>query len=223
MTQIPLALDPPRRRTFDNFVAGRNRPVLETLRSGLEAGGWYLLSGATGSGKSHLAGALFNHHARGVSLFVPFRELDQDQRAAMLDTDGIQLAILDDVDVAAKNRFTEETLFHALNRWREQGVTVLMTAAGLDGFSLQDLRSRLHLATRLTLRSLEDNDRRELIFRIAEDLGLNLDNSVIDYLLTRGPRNPGRLSNTLRELWELARSERRAVTLPLVRRSLRQS
>lgn len=220
MSQIPLALDPPRRRTFDNFVAGRNRPVLETLKSGLEAGGWHLLAGAAGNGKSHLAGALFNHVSPGTALFMPFRELDQDQRAAMLETDGMQLAILDDVDLAAGERPTEETLFHALNRWRERGITVVMTATGLDGITLPDLRSRLELATRLTLRSLEDDDRRRLISRIANDLGLEMEDSVVDYLLTRGPRNPGRLSDTLRDLWELARSERRGVTLPLVRKIL---
>lgn len=138
MSQIPLALDPPRRRTFDNFVAGRNRPVLETLKSGLEAGGWYLLAGAAGNGKSHLVGALFNHLAPGTALFAPFRELDGDQRAAMLETGQIELAIVDDVDLAAGSRSAEEALFHALNRWREHGVTVVMTAAGLEGFELPD-------------------------------------------------------------------------------------
>src|SRR5690625_5538213 len=57
VAQLPLALKSPRQPGFENFVAGRSRPVVATLSLGLEPGGWYLVCGPRGSGRSHLLGA----------------------------------------------------------------------------------------------------------------------------------------------------------------------
>ena len=53
--QLPLALSPPRRPRFANFIAGDNGLIVRTLRDGLEPGQWVRVSGPVGSGRSHLA------------------------------------------------------------------------------------------------------------------------------------------------------------------------
>lgn len=220
--QIPLALKPPRRPGFENFIAGPNQVVVDTLACGLEPAGWYFLGGPSGSGRTHLLAAAFAAlHGNGLS--ATFISLALRSNRPLLDVPGGDWVIVDDVDCLAGDADGEMALFNALNRWRADHVGVLMSGCGREAFELPDLRSRLGQATRLTLKPLEEADLLILVKRLAADHEVLLGRGAADYLLSRAPRNPASLAYLIERLAARALSERRTISVPLAREVLAES
>ena len=217
--QLPLEFTPPRRRTHDNYIAGPDAGVVETLRAGIEPGGRIFLTGPSGSGRSHLAGAAFHAalDAGRRAHYIPCARVDGDTRVGLLAVTGIDLAVVDDADALGGDGSGEEALFHALNRWRDENAGVLLTGAGREGIELPDLRSRLGEATRLTLRGLDDDGRERLVRQFASEREIELADAVIRYLLLHGPRNAGRIVTLLETVRRTALARQKRVTVPLVR------
>ncbi|TVQ36431.1 MAG: hypothetical protein EA370_08270 [Wenzhouxiangella sp.] len=217
--QIPLALKPPRRPGFENFVAGPNKAVVELLASGLEPAGWYFLAGPAGCGRSHLLNASFaDHHRRGHT--VQFLTLGIPANRGLLAQASADWIMLDDVDLLAGQGDAEMLLFNALNRWRSERSTVLMAGSSREDFQLPDLRSRLGQAACLTLKPLEEADLRQLIRRLAEEYEVILGRGADDYLLSRGARNAAAIARLIEQLAARALNERRTLSVPLIREAL---
>lgn len=217
--QLPLALKPPRRPRFDNFVAGANRGVVATLADGLEPGGWYFLGGPAGSGRSHLIAAAFAEWCRS-GLSAHFIALaDTGQHALLEQADGDWMA-LDDVDALAGDDRGERALFNALNRWRAARTGVVMSGVGREAFELPDLRSRLGQATRLTLKPLDEPSLGELVRRMALEHEVVPGRGVVDYILSRAPRNAGHIAELVETASRRALTERRTLSVPLIRELL---
>ncbi len=214
--QIPLALKPPRRPGFENFIAGPNKAVVSTLERGLEAGGWYFLGGPAGSGRTHLLAAAFGQCQR-VGTIASFVSLALQANRELLSQAGGDWVFVDDIDTLAGDAEGEMLLFNALNRWRSEQTGVVMSGFGREGFELPDLGSRLGQATRLTLKPLEEDDLIQLIRRLAADHEVVLGRGVIDYLISRSARNPASVARLMEQLAIRALSERRTVSVPLVR------
>lgn len=218
-SQLPLALNPPRRPAFDNFVTGPNRAVVGTLRDGLEPGGWYFLCGTPGTGRTHLLTAAFDACRKHAGSAV-FLSLSDTRHRSLLDHVGGDWLMIDDVDALAGDAEGELALFNALNRWRGERSTVVMSGQGREGLELPDLRSRLGQATRLTLTPLDEAGLGELIVLLAREHEVILGRGCVDYLLSRAPRNAGRLTEIMEQCALLALAERRTVSIPLVREVL---
>jgi DnaA family protein len=216
--QLPLALKAPRRRAFDNFIAGPNEAVVVTLQTALEPGEWYFLSGPAGSGRTHLLTAAFTRLlGHGSAQFLALAEQDQ---VGLLEHAAGDWVVLDDVDAAAGDERAEKALFNALNRWRSERSGVLMAGAGRDRFELPDLASRLAQATRLPLKPLEEDDLGRLAVQLAAEHEVVLGRGVIDYILSRAPRNAARVAELVEQAARRALAERRTLSIPLVRELL---
>lgn len=220
--QMPLVLKPPRRLIFDNYIAGDNQGVIETLKMGLEAGDWYLLIGPHGSGRTHLMSALFQHlgDQGQTSAYIPLSDASD---WPLLDEATAAYVMVDDIDALAAEPAGEMHLFNALNRWRLEKTTVVMSAAGLTEFVLPDLCSRLGQATRLTLKSLQDEDFEALILRLVSDQEMNMPADVAKYLVSRVRRNAGDVTRLVNQVLLKSLSERRAITIPMVRSVLQRA
>lgn len=214
--QLPLALKPPRRPRFDNFVVGPNQAVVATLSRGVEDDGWYFLAGPAGSGRSHLVSAFFAGRCRRGEQ-AHFIALGKPQQQMLLEHAEGHWVVIDDVDMLAGDEAGELALFNALNRWRAERTGVLMSGAGREGFELPDLRSRLGQATRLTLKPLEEPDLAELVRSVAAEHEVLLGRGVVDYILSRAPRNAGRMAELVIAGAHRALAERRTLSVPLVR------
>lgn len=214
--QLPLALKPPRRPRFENFIVGPNQAVVATLSQGAEAGGWYFLAGPAGSGRSHLVSAFFADRCRRGEQ-AHFVALGKPQQQMLLEHAGGDWVVIDDVDILAGDGEGERALFNALNRWRAERTGVLMSGAGRDAFELPDLRSRLGQATRLTLKPLEEEELAELVRSLAAEHEVLLGRGVVDYILSRAPRNAGRMAELVVAGAHRALTERRTLSIPLVR------
>ncbi len=217
--QIPLALKPPRRPAFENFVAGPNRSVVEVLSEGLEPGGWYFLGGAAGSGKTHLLSALLQRLGVAGSP-AGFAALDGPAGRDVIEYLDGDWVMLDDVDALAGDSAGEMRLFNALNRWRGERTGVVMSGRTRAEFALPDLRSRLSQATGLALKPLSDSDLVRLVQSLAFDHEVALGRGAAEYLVTRVERNPATVVALMQHLATRALSEQRTVSVPLIREAV---
>lgn len=222
VAQLPLALKSPRQPGFENFVAGRSRPVVATLSLGLEPGGWYLVCGPRGSGRSHLLGAALADRIRNgeQAIFIGLKKTGQLDLLEQADGDWV---IVDDIDARAGSAAAELALFNALNRFRAARCGVIMSAAGLDDFQLPDLRSRLGQAVRLTVKPLDEAGLLQLATLLVREYEVVTGRGAIDYLISRAPRNAAHIAALIEAGARRALVEKRSFSIPLVRELLESS
>jgi len=198
MQQLPLEISRPPEPTLDNFIPGANAEAHARVRAlaegALDDAVVYLWGGA-GTGRSHLLQAA----ARGSA-----------GRLVCAD------------DVGALDATGQQALFNAINAARAGGAPVL--AAG-DAPPAQlalraDLASRLGWGLVYQLQPLTDSHKADWLRAEARRRGLPLGDGVVDYLLTRLPRDLPSLATLLQRLDHYALGRKRPITLPLVREFL---
>jgi len=228
-TQLPLGLRWPRRQRFEHFHAGANAAALAAVQAlAVQPGApWVYLSGAGGSGKSHLLMAACHaaHEAGRTVQYLPLKTL-HEHFTALRGMAGSQLIALDDIDTIAGERDAEHALFDFYNRARAEGTALIFTAQVVPAklnLSLPDLRSRLGACTQFTLKPLEDGERREVLKQQAALRGIELDEGVLDWLFARYVRDLGALLDLLDRLDQASLAAQRRITIPFLRGLLRNS
>jgi DnaA-homolog protein len=198
MQQLPLEISRPPEPTLDNFIQGANAEAharVRALAEGVLGESVVYLWGAAGTGRSHLLRAA--------------------ARAG-----GARLVCADDVD--GLNAAGQQALFNAINTAREGGAAVL-AAGGAPPAQLAlrpDLASRLGWGLVYQLHPLTDAHKAAWLRGEAAQRGLQLGDDVVDYLLTRLPRDLPSLAALLAQLDRYALARKRQITLPLVREFL---
>lgn len=227
--QLPLGLRWPRRQRFEHFHAGANAAVLAAVQTLATQPGapWLYLSGASSSGKSHLlmAACQAAHEAGHTVQYLPLKKL-HDHANAIRGVAGSQCIALDDLDALAGSRDAEHALFDVYNRARAEGTALLFAAEVVPAqlpLTLPDLRSRLGACTQFALRPLDDIERREVLKRQAALRGIELDDTVLDWLFARYARDLGALFDLLDRLDQASLAAQRRVTVPFLRGLLRES
>jgi DnaA family protein len=212
--QLLLDLGPLAEPSLSNFVAGRNREVLATLRSyrQLSAKERYIhLWGAPGSGRSHLLRAMAI--AEDGRLLFPGAEPKQWEFS-----EPVGLYAVDDVDQL--DGAEEAALFGLINEARAHPGYAVLTTASQPPLALsirEDLRTRLGWGLVYKLEVLDDVDTDSALCAHAKQLGLSLNADVRRYLLTRCERNLRFLTHLIDRLDRYALVSHRPVTLPLLR------
>jgi DnaA family protein len=227
--QLPLGLRWPRRQRFEHFHAGANAAALAAVQMlATQAGApWVYLSGATGSGKSHLlmAACQAAHEAGRTVQYLPLKHL-REHFMAIRGIAGSQFIALDDLDVLAGEREAEHALFDLYNRARAEGTALIFTAQATPAqlpLILPDLRSRLGACAQFALKPLDDDERRDVLKQQAALRGIELDDSVLDWLFARYARDLGALLDLLDRLDQASLAAQRRVTVPFLRAFLRET
>ncbi len=225
--QLPLALRFPPDQRFAAFVGQAElRALVEAVARG-DRDDWLYLAAAAGCGKTHLLlAACAEAQAQGVSAaYLPLTTLAGRLSDALVGAEQAGLLCLDDLDAIAGRREDEEALFHCHNRARARGCRVLYAATRMPSalpLGLPDLRSRLEQCTRLALQSLDEGERRQAMQQRAQRRGLELDETVLDYLFRRVGRDLGTLSALLDRIDRESLAAQRRVTVPFLRQFLPQ-
>lgn len=224
--QLPLALRYPPDQRFESFIAPPEGAVLALQALAAEPhADWVYLSGATRTGKTHLALAACAaaEQQRRRAAYLPMAAAAGRLRDALDALEGHDVVALDGVDAIAGTREDEVALFDFHNRARTSGLNVLYTARGIPdeiGLVLPDLRSRLQQCLRVALHPLDDDGRRDVLRDRAQRRGLVVEDAALDWLLTHTDRDLGALVALLDRLDRASLAAQRRVTVPFLRQAL---
>lgn len=227
--QLPLALRWPRRQRFEHFHAGANAAAFAAVQAlACEPGApWVYLNGPSGSGKSHLlmAACQAANDIGRIVQYLPLAKLG-DKAVALRGVAGSALLALDDLGAIAGDREAEHALFDLYNRAKAEGASLLFAAEASPvqlGLGLPDLRSRLGACTQFLLKPLDDIERREVLKSQAALRGIELDDTVLDWLFARYARDLGALLDLLDKLDQASLAAQRRITVPFLRGFLREA
>lgn len=225
MRQLALDVRLADHAVFENFAAGSNAALVDSLRRAAagEGSGPLWLWGAEGSGKTHLLQAsVAGAHRRGeAAAYLPLLGL-RSLTADVLDgMSGLGLVAVDDVACVAGAASWEQALFRLYEGLVPRGGRLVL-AAGVPpaqaGFRLPDLASRMGAGAVYRLQRLSDEEWLDALQRRAQWRGFELPEETGRYLLGRVERGAASLFGLLDRLDRAALLEQKRLTIPFVRR-----
>lgn len=227
--QLPLALRYPPDQRLESFISPP-LGVIEQIR-GLaltQSADWLYLTGASGTGKTHLAIAFCAaaEQAGRRSAYLPLAAASGRLSDALDALEGNDAVALDGLEHIAGNRQDEIALFDFHNRARHAGSNLLYTAREAPDalqLVLPDLRSRLSQNARVVLHPLDDASRAEVLRDRAQRRGLILEEPAIEWMLSRTDRNLASLVALLDRLDRESLAAQRRITVPFLRQILDSS
>lgn len=223
--QLLLGVKPDLDTSFDNFkFAAANRQLERYLRESMVNQGGQLLYlwGRKSSGKSHLLQALCNEFTtRGLScIYLPLRTPEFSNPAFLKGLESLHLVCLDDLEAVLTNPLWENALFSFYNRIRDTQTSLFITArapvhqASVD---LPDLRSRLQQAIVFQLSELKDSEKASLVKSRALQMGIELSDTVVDFIMLRSNREVPELLALIARLDQKSLEQKRKITVPLIK------
>ncbi|MEH6799875.1 MAG: DnaA regulatory inactivator Hda [Halopseudomonas sabulinigri] len=228
--QLPLGIKLRDEATFANYFHGPNQAVVAAVRDFADLhtepqDTCLLLWGSDGSGRSHLLQAACHAVAEvdGLAMYLPLDELAQEPPVLLDGMESVELLCLDQLDAIVGRADWEEALFHLYNRLREQGGRLLIAASGAPralGLCLPDLASRLSWGLVFQLQALDDQGKQEVLKLRAAQRGLQLNDEVARYILSRGARGMVELFAALERLDQASLQAQHRLTIPFVKREM---
>lgn len=155
-----------------------------------------LLVGSKSSGKTHLANIWSKKS--GASFFT--------------GGDFSGNLVIDDLE-----KHDPIDLLHAFNMQNESENYLLMTATSIPKFSLMDLQSRLNATNIIHLDSPDDEMLKVLIAKSFSEMSLKIPADVVDYISRRIARDFYSIQDFACKLNLFSMSEKRKITIPLVK------
>lgn len=201
MRQLLLDIQPLAPATLDNFIAGSNEEALHSLNMAIDGASearFIYLWGAPGSGKSHLLQAC------------------NDLALAR----NLPLSVVDDVNALDEEAQIE--LFNYFNQLRASG-GILITSGNAAPTQMglrDDLATRLAWGLVYQLHPLSDEEKAKALKTHAKERGMKLPDEVVDYCLRYLRRDLPTLMAVLNALDKWSLTEKKPVTVPLLKKLL---
>ncbi len=217
--QLPLDFQAPAAHGREDFLVS---PANADAVAWIERWpGWpapaLVLSGPTGSGKSHLAAVWA---ARAGAPVHAFGQAVTAAPRALFAGGGL---VLEDVDGALADAGAQEWLFHAYTHGADTGASLVLTAsrpAARWGLGLADLASRLTACPQAKLGPPDDALLGGVLVKLFGDRRLAPGPEVIAYLLARIDRSLAAADRVVARIDRLSLAAKRPVTKLLVKQAL---
>jgi DnaA-homolog protein len=228
--QLPLPFYLQEKFNFENFCPGSNTVVLTCLQRLIKEKSFthsVYLWGHRFVGCSHLLKASCEaaKQAGMKALYLSLKE--GSRRANSLDLHEIakraELVCIDDIDVICGDLEWEKALFFIYNDLAMQGIPVIYAAHQVPhklSLQLPDLVSRLNSGLLFQVHELNDAEKISALQLRAKLRGLELSEPIARFLLSRLPRSPRVLLDTLNQLDKFALAYQRKLTMPFVKEVL---
>lgn len=221
--QLPLHISLSEDRSLENFVAGDNRELLDSLISGDE---WYIYFwGNSHTGKSHLLQAMYHREVNQgkQAFYLPMRQI-LDTSPELLDgLEQASLICIDDIEVISGHAGWEEAVFRLFNGLKEMEGRLLIASNAPHrqiGVKLKDLKSRLSWGVSYHLSELSDMGKVKLLCGRSAERGFELSEESANYLLRHAPRDMNFLLQFLEKIDYASLAEQRRLTIPFIKKCL---
>ncbi|WNK01594.1 DnaA/Hda family protein [Thalassospiraceae bacterium LMO-JJ14] len=175
-----------------------------------------VLSGDTGSGKTHLA-RVFMAKSSAMEMAHDFLH-----NATPVFPD-VRAVVIEDCDTLAGDPVAEEALFHLYNQAREDGRAILLTArkpAARWGIALADLASRLRAAPSVQISAPDDALLTMILVKLFADRQIGIEQAVLDFVVPRIERSFAAAQAFVASADRMALEDKRRITVPLAREVL---
>ncbi len=131
--------------------------------------------------------------------------------------------LLDDVQAVSGHTAAQEKLYHIFNaRLEDKKKSVFTGLTPPD--RLQDtesyLTSRLQWGMTAEIRPIDDHTTAQIIHKLGQDVGLTIPQNIVEYLLTRTPRDFSSIRSTVSKINQESLVQKRKVSLPLAKAAL---
>lgn len=220
--QFILDILPDAQPSFTNMVVGLNALAIESART-LKPGQTLYLWGPDGSGRSHLLRASVNQD--NGQYFDATTAAQDIADCASRDLPMPSLVAIDNVHKLDAD--SQAACFTLYNRFKELSASphafkliVSGDRAPLYMPIREDLRTRLGSGLVERLTPLSDQDKFEALTTLAAELAMPLAPEVLHWLLTHNSRDIRVLWATMQALDRFALSNKRAITVPLLKTML---
>jgi len=168
-----------------------------------------ILAGPVGCGKSHIGGVWVNKSRARIIKMNDLGELGDDR-------ENERALLLEDADGAV---IEENELFHILNAKRGANASIIITSRTWPSdwnIELADLNSRLRAAQLVEIGEPDDELLRAVLYKLFADRQLQVDTSVVDYLVVRMERSLEASNQIVARIDKAALAQKRNITRKLV-------
>jgi len=183
-----------------------------------------LLMGLPGTGKSYLAQAILNDATSKEikASYLPLQAITQTAVTSLEGYEQFELVIIDGLEHLSSKQDWQTIIFNFLNLAFESHCKVILTAAlnipELNFFP--DLHSRLMRMEMESLAPLQNDTLRQAIAYVCDSYDISISSKEVEYLLKRYQRDIGSIMAAIHSLDTLSASQKRRITVPLIKEFL---
>ncbi len=229
--QLTLPMQVKSQASFANYHAFNNQRVVSLLQDFLDQENeetLVLLSGAAGSGKTHLLSAAL-HELEGRRIGARFYGLSEigkldeelDYESVFEGIEDYSFVLMDDLDQWVPNPLHERILFNLYNQFKMSGQKLIVSsrlAPRQLRLNLADLQSRLNSGLILNLLALNDSEKTELLIRWGRERGFYLASETAAFILQHSERSVSELLGVIERLDQASLTQKNRVTLPFIKK-----
>jgi len=218
--------------SFKSFVVcNGNRTATEFVKKVMDAESeenLLFLYGESGSGKSHLLSAVSREFADRLAIapppVIPVGLVNADNFQEIIRmTSPLPVLLLDNLHLLQDSGTLRTAIWQLFNDFYESGRTIIATAV-LPPKELQSLdehlQSRFMWGLVAKLDISDDDSRRMIMKKLADDSQIIIPDDVIDYLLVRLPRDIPSLANAVELLKNRSFATQKKISLKLAKEAL---
>ena len=170
--------------------------------------GAVVIYGPTKSGKSHLANIWKENSNANIY------NLENDLLLSNIDTK--KDFVLDNFHNLSAN--DEEIFFHIYNQTfnNKKNILITLDKSKFNKINLKDLESRFNSFSSATINPPDDNLVNALIVKFFKDQQINIDPSVITFIINRIERDYGAIFNFLKKIDNLSLENKTKISIPFL-------
>jgi len=227
--QVPVHFEFRANQTFDDFFPGTNLEIINHLQTSIAGNGerQIFLWGQSGLGKSHLLQACCQQ-AQSLQLssfYFALSSLELPDPELLTGLDKFDVVCFDNIEHIAGNQAWELGFFNFFNLHRDQGHTLILSAAcppNEIAIQLPDLKTRLNWGLTLKIQPLCDTDRITALIFKAGQMGFEISPQAGRFLLTHYDRDLSSLWALLTKLDRASLAAKRKLTIPFLKQILNE-